>query len=241
MKKSKTLALAIFCIGILPIIIIGQTKEQKKFTDAIERSESAAKIIKLLASGSDGDMPRELIDSAKAIGVFPKVNRSAALFTHLNQGYGVISVRNENEWTMPAFYLFAGSGYGNPFAKQDTYSVILLFMTNDALDAFEQGAVQFKGEKKAVAGPVGAIDDLQKKNLENAQILGYSYYNGTLKGVDYGSHFFVNPDNKINKPLFGMKGREVLAGKAVGKTDLPKGIAAYKEALEKYCGKDKKK
>ena len=41
--------------------------------------------------------------------------------------------------------------------------------------------------------------------------------------------------NKINTPLYGLKGREVLAGKKVDPSILPAGIPAYYEALVKYC------
>jgi len=47
-------------------------------------------------------------------------------------------------------------------------------------------------------------------------------------------NFLLNPDNKINMPLYSMKGREVLAGKKVDATKLPAGILSYQEALTKY-------
>ena len=162
------------------------------------------------------------------------------MFTKFTQGYGVISSRGENGWTMPAFYDFWGSGFGNPFAKDDHFGVILLFMTKDAVAAFEKGGVPLKGEKKAVAGPVGTITDDQRKEIEGAHILGFAYFNGKLKGTTFGKSwkgFALNPDNKINTPLYGAKGREVLAGKKVDPASLPTGIPAYQEALTKYCGK----
>jgi lipid-binding SYLF domain-containing protein len=139
---------------------------------------------------------------------------------------------------MPAFYQFSGGGYGNPLAPHETYSLILLFMTEDAVSAFEKGGVPLTNEKKALAGPVGAITDEQRKELEGVHILAYTYYNGKLTGITYGKSFWkkfsLNPDNKINTPLYGMKGREVLAGKKVDPSILPAGIPAYYEALVKY-------
>jgi hypothetical protein len=38
----------------------------------------------------------------------------------------------------------------------------------------------------------------------------------------------------INKPMYGLKGREVLAGKPVDISTVPNGLTAFKEALEKY-------
>lgn len=229
----------------LPCVVFAQSSSaaaQKstanKFPNAIERSGDAGRIISLLSLVPDSGFPEELMNKAEAIGVFPKVRREIAFFTHVHQGYGVISARSENGWTMPAFYDFSGGGYGNPFAKQESNSVILLFMTKDAVASFEKGGVKLKGERKAIAGPVGTITDEQKKELAGAQILAYSYYNGKLNGNAFGkgffSNFLLNPDNKINTPLYGMKGREVLAGKKVDITRLPVGMSAFQEALQKY-------
>ena len=97
-----------------------------------------------------------------------------------------------------------------------------------------------KGEKSALAGPVGAITDEQRKELEGAHILAYTYFNGKLKGIafekGFAKNFRLNPDNNINTPLYNMKGREVLAGKQVDAASLPSGISAYQEALQKYYG-----
>lgn len=46
--------------------------------------------------------------------------------------------------------------------------------------------------------------------------------------------FGLNPDNNINKPMYGMKGREVQSGKKVDPSTVPAGISAYQEALEKH-------
>jgi lipid-binding SYLF domain-containing protein len=213
-------------------------KEVNKFPHAIERSGDAGRIVSMLALLPDSGMPKELIDKAEAIGVFPKVSKETAYFSTVTQGYGVISARKENGWTMPAFYSFGGGGYGSLFAKNETNGVILLFMTKDAVVAFEKGGVPLKGEKKALAGPVGAITNEQKKDLADAHILAYSYFNGKLSGTAFGKSFWksfgLNPDNKINTPLYGMKGREVLAGKKVDAGSLPAGIPAYQEALQKH-------
>ena len=213
---------------------------QNKFPKAIERSKDAGRIVELLAVVPDSDLPKELVEKARAVGVFPKVRRESALFVSSSQGYGVISARGAGGWTAPAFYFFGGSGYGSPFAESETYGLVLLFMTEEALDAFEKGAIKLKGERKALAGPVGTITEEQRKEIEGAHILAYAYYNGRLKGTTFGKSFWksflLNPDNNINKPLYGMKGREVLAGKEVKTGDIPDGILAYRQALEKYYG-----
>lgn len=247
MKKIR------FQLGVLSIIVMAcapafgqkadvsaQKRTEKKFAHAVERSGDAGRIISLLALLPESGFPKELLDRAEAVGVFPKIEKETALFMHASQGYGVICARQADGWSVPAFYGFAGGGFGKPFAKGEVNSLILLFMTKDAVAGFEKGGVPLQGAKKAVAGPVGAITDEQRKELEGAQILAYFYYNGKLDGKALGkgafSNFGLNPDNNINKPLYGMKGREVLAGKKVDTASLPSGLLAFQEALQKHHG-----
>lgn len=194
-------------------------------------------ILPLLTAVPEQSIPRELIDKSSAIGVFPKVERETLYFTHMIHGYGVISVRRNDDWTMPAFYQFSGGGYGNPFSSKENYGVVLLFVGQDTVESFEQGGVRLNKEKQTVAGPVVTITDVQRKELEGARVIAYAYYNGRLTGVEYNNRFSLNPDNNINTPMYGVKGREILAGKEPDPARLPEGIAAYREALRKYYSK----
>ena len=226
-----------FILGSL--IVTAAAQKPNKFEDAQERARDAARIITLLGVLPDNDLPRELIDRAQAIGVFPQVTKETpGYFSSVTQGYGVISARTETGWTMPAFYEFAGGGYGNPFARSETSGILLLFMTKDAVSWFEEGKVKLRNEKKAIEGPVGILTDAQRQEIKGAQILAYAYLNGKLSGKSFGKSFWksflLNPDNKINTPLYGMKGREVLAGEKIQVTAIPPTIPTVTEALQKY-------
>jgi len=236
----KFLIKSLAICGLLILIVahgMAQKPGAERFAHAVERSRDAARILPLLTAISDEAIPKELIDKSSAIGVFPKVERETIYFTHMIHGYGVISVRRNDNWTMPAFYQFMGAGYGNPFSEKENYGVVLLFFGQDTIDSFEKGGVRLNKEKQTVAGPVGTIDEAQRKELESAGVVAYAYYNGKLKGVEYNSRFALNPDNNINTPMYGMKGREILAGKEPDPAALPEGIAAYRDALRKYYGR----
>src|SRR5438067_13940720 len=107
------------CSLLILVVVQGAAQKPKaeKFAYAVERSRDAARILPLLTALPDDGIPKELIDRTSAIGVFPKVERETAYFTHMIHGYGVISVRRNDVWTMPAFYQFMGAGYGNPFSE----------------------------------------------------------------------------------------------------------------------------
>jgi len=98
--------------------------------------------------------------------------------------------------------------------------------------------VHLKNEKKAIEGPVGTIGDAQRRELGEAQILAYAFFNGRVSGTAFGKSFWksfaLNPDNNINSPVYGMKGREVLAGKSIDPATIVPGIASFQDALTKY-------
>ena len=243
MKKTRVVIGTICGLSMMLLLSVPTSGQRKRLSHAVERSRDAGIIINSLALLPDMGFPQELMRKAEAVAVFPEVKKETAFFTRTTQGYGVISSRVESGWTLPAFYQFMGGGFGNPFAQSETSGIVLLFMTKDAVAAFEKGGVPLEKEKKALAGPVGAITDEQRKELEGAHILAYAYFNGRLKGAAFGrgafKSFLLNPDNNINKPLYGMKGREVLAGHKVATASLPAGIAAYQEALQTYYGSSK--
>ena len=203
---------------LLPVSAFAQKQHTNKFPRAIERSQDAGLIISLLAVGDSG-LPKELIDRAEAVAVFPRISKDVAFIDHTIKGPGVISARKGTAWTPPAFYQFWGDKYGNPFAPNETYGLVMLFMTKEAVEWFANGRVRLQGKQKAVAGSVDRLTDQDRKDLANTQIVAYVYYNGKLSGSgisgNFFNTFFLNPDNKINKPLYGIKGREVLAGQRV--------------------------
>jgi len=215
-----------------------QKADPWKFQHAVNRSGDAARIMTLLAVAPQSDLPKEIADRAEAIGVFPKVVKEAMLITELSKGYGVISARTEKGWTLPAFYQFGGSGYGNPFGDTETYAVLLFFMSKDSLKWFEKGRVPLSHRQKAFEGPIKTVTDEQRKELANVHILAYAYYNGRLDGKSFGTSFWdsfaLNPDNNINNSVYGVKGREILAGANIDPANVLTGISEYQASLIKY-------
>jgi lipid-binding SYLF domain-containing protein len=240
----RTSLIVVACTAVLMLLPTtsiqssAQNANPGKFQHAVNRSSDAARILTLLAVAPDSDLPKEIADRAEAIGVFPKVVKETVMFNSFSKGYGVISARTEKGWTLPAFYQFQGGGYGKPFANDETYAVILFFMTKDSLKWFEKGGVPLTNQKKALEGPIRTVTDEQRKELADTHILGYAYYNGKLDGKSFGTSFWksfaLDPDNNINNPVYGVKGREVLAGAQIDPAKILSGIPEYQATLIKY-------
>ncbi len=214
-----------------------QESQASRLNHAVLRSQAAGKIVSLL-SGPESGLPRELVDRAEAFAVFPRVITEAILFSETCKGYGVISSRSDSGWTLPAFYRFTGDKYSSTFFdEQETSAIVLLFMNKDVVASFVKGGVSLQGKTRAVAGPVGKITQRQLEAYAGTSVLAYAYYNGTLRGAEYKGSFFntflITPDNNINKPLYGVKGREVVLGKKIDESTVLNAISAYLDALAK--------
>ena len=208
----------------------------ERFAHAVVRSEDSAKIVSLLNDLNITNFPKTLVDKAEAIAVFPKVDHEKVLFVQSYHGYGVICARGENGWSLPAFYQLGGTGFTGDVLAENEIAVLLLFMNKQTLSWFDKGRVALETPKNISAGPLGELTEEQKKEIESAKVLAYVYDNSRLLGMKFGKKFKMqlNPDNNINNPVYGIKGREVLAGKAIDASKVPTGIAAFQAALAKY-------
>ena len=239
--KRPLLVIAGLMITIfaLPPAAYVQKPAAEKFKHAIERSEDAARLLTLIAEPNSG-FPKELIDKAHMVAVFPQASKQEALVRRFLQGYGVISARRENGWSQPAFYQFTSAPRKFSGTSEETLALILLFMNKDAASWFEKDASKFKGDNGGTLGPIGAITQEQLTQMAGAPIVAYTYYNGKLNGnkidPDFFKDFSLNQDNNINKPLYGVKGHAVLSGQKISSTSVPPGIHAFQEALQKYWG-----
>ncbi len=214
-----------------------QKASPQKFNDAISRSESAAELITKLAQLSQNSIPKELIDKAEAIGIFP-CRKTDLLIEHAVICPGVISRHLQSGWSLPAFYRFGGGGFGRPdSALGQSATMILLFMDKESVEWLGK-AITLKGEKQGHTGPVGPVSKEQRVELENAHILAYAHGKDGLTGQSLRSGSWkgigLGEDNNINERLYGLKGREVLSGKAISSASIPSSISEFQKALEKH-------
>lgn len=207
---------------------------------AIRRSQNAAKTIKVItALPEDEAIPAELWKRAKAVGVFPDVFKMSLMFSQAMKGYGVVCSRQPEGWSLPAYYAFASSAMNLKIASFKSFDLVVLFMNENAVSWFQKGAIVFEGIKSGVAGPVGRMTPEVENELQGANIILYALVDGKLKGMNLAGDFWkaggVNPDNNINKAVYGIKGREVLEGKAPKSSSNISDVTAFRDTLnEKF-------
>ena len=224
MKKPSLKFLTISLLTIMLSLFSEQISSSKKTNQsrletAARRSQNAAKTIKGITDMADVEtIPVELFNQAHAIGVFPDVVKMNLLFSQGMKGYGVICSRHPTGWSLPSYYAFASTELNLKIASFKSFDLIVLFMNKDTIKWFQGGRLELKGIKAGVAGPVGKLTREIENEIRLANIIIYALIDGKLKGMKVEADFLdgaaINPDNNINKAVYGIKGREVLQGTA---------------------------
>src|SRR5687767_11535915 len=87
----------------------GATKDQAEAqAEARKQAEKAAKVFRQIMSVPDKAIPRELLQNAEAVAVFPDVFKAGLLLVGGRGGKGVISRRIPGGWSAPAFFKIGG-------------------------------------------------------------------------------------------------------------------------------------
>jgi lipid-binding SYLF domain-containing protein len=239
----RRLTVALLCALALASATTGATaqtgkKELKAQAEARQQATKAAKVFRQIMSTPERAIPRELIDKAEAVAVFPDVIKAGFLLVGGRGGRGVISRRIPGGWSAPAFFNLGGGSIGPQLGASST-DFVLLFMNKDAVNGLLEDKFEIGGEGSIAAGPVGravsASTDLQLR----AGILSYSRSKGLFAGLELKG-VVINPDNKDNEAVYGMKARELLTGVGMrrnGKPYIPSSVRSFPLQLSRYSVK----
>lgn len=165
-------------------LLVATSVAQKKgdrTNDAKRHSADAAKAFTEIMSASDSAIPKDLVDKAQAIAVFPGVLK-AAFVVGGREVKGVISRRTNAGWTPPAFFNLAGGSFGAQIGA-DKSDYVLLIMNQKGLDKLLADKFELGGEVGVAAGPVGREASAATDAQLNAEILTYSRSKGAFVGA----------------------------------------------------------
>lgn len=210
-------------------------KDPKRMEDAARHSQDAAKVFKEIMGAPDKGIPKELLDKAQAIAVFPGMVK-AGFVVGGRGGQGVISRRIPGGWSAPAFFNVGGGSFGAQIGVEKT-DAVLLFMNDDALKSLLQDKFEIGGELSVAAGPVGRTASASTDAMLKAGILSYSRSKGLFAGALLKGAV-VNPDNDLNEAIYGMKANDLLTGsQKMSKADTPAVVSVFPQTLSTYSKK----
>ena len=235
MNLMKAFSFALISICLLSSLTVAQTnrdRNTKKAREAAEQSARAARVFEQIMGTHEKSIPKDLLDKAEAVAVFPGVLKGGFVVGGRG-GSGVISRRVANGWSAPAFFDLVGGSVGLQIGVAST-DYILLFMNDHAVDSLLSDKVELGGEGSAAAGPVGRSASASTDARLNAQILSYSRSKGAFAGLELKG-VVIKPDNEDNVQVYGMTARDILTGaNKIPMEQMPEGVRVFPETLDRY-------
>jgi lipid-binding SYLF domain-containing protein len=239
MKKLARRSLSLSMGALVILFIMGnafaQTSRErntKKTREAAGQSAKAARVFDQIMGTREKSIPRDLLDRAEAVAVFPSVLKAGFILGGRG-GSGVISRRVAGGWSAPAFFNLGGGSFGLQIGASST-DFILLFMNESAVESLLGDKFEIGGEGSAAAGPVGRSASASTDARMNAQILSYSRSRGLFAGLEVKG-VVIKPDNEDNNQVYGMTARDILTGKnKISMAAMPEGVRIFPQTLSRY-------
>jgi lipid-binding SYLF domain-containing protein len=224
--RALTLLLALGCVWTA-----SAQKNNKRAADAARHASAAARVFNEIMGTPDKGIPRELLNKAEAVAVFPGVVKAAFIIGGRG-GQGVISRRIKGGWSAPAFFNVGGGSFGAQIGASKT-DYVLLIMNEEGVKGLMEDKFEMGGAASIAAGPVGRTAAATTNATLDAGILTYSRSKGLFAGVSLEGAV-INPDNKLNEAVYeGKEARRVLDTEH-SMTEMPAYVRIFPRTLARY-------
>jgi lipid-binding SYLF domain-containing protein len=202
--------------------------------EARQRALKASSAFRDIMSAPDHSIPRELIDRAQCIAVFPSVKKGGFIIGG-HYGKGLISCRrSEGSWGAPAYFTIGGGSFGLQIGGQEV-DLVLLIMNESGIEGLLQDKFEIGAGAAASAGPVGRNAHVSTDILLKSQIISYSRSRGLFAGLELKGAV-ITQDNEANKDIYNQEfsAREIIIE---GKTRAPADIRIFPQTLRRFSAK----
>jgi SH3 domain-containing YSC84-like protein 1 len=227
-KFVTNITLALCLTLITGVAALASDKGER--AKAAEESAKAAESFREIMGAPDKAIPREVLDAAECIAVFPN-SKKGAFLVGVQKGKGVASCRTGAGWSAPVFLDMEGGSFGPQIGGQAT-DYVLLFMNQKGADRLISSKFEIGGEASAAAGPVGRTAAASTDWKLNAEILSYSRSKGAFIGAALKGVKISLDDSKMHE----IYGTDVTAQGVLrdNKFEAPADVRALPTTLGQY-------
>ena len=230
-QKLATRFLMLTMLVVTAFVPMTLADDQAKDRDkAAKRTQEAVTVFDDIMNVGDKSIPRELLERAEAIAVFPGVIKAAFIIGGRG-GQGIISRRTTGGWSAPAFFNLGGGSFGAQIGATKT-DYVFLIMNDGGLKGLLADKFEIGGELGATAGPVGRDLSATTTPTLDAGILSYSRSKGAFIGAAIKGAV-ITPDKDLNSAVYNLEAREILDGRAFVK-DMPIFVRDFPRTLNRY-------
>jgi len=228
--KMKIVMLAIALVLAVSLICSARPGD---ITDQTKQVNKASTVFREIMATPDKAIPRNLLDDAKCVAVFPDVIK-AGFIVGGRGGRGVVSCRVGGGWSAPVFLNLKGGSVGLQIGAQST-DFVLLFMNEKGINSLLSDKFELGGDASVAAGPVGRQAGASTDLKLNAEILSYSRSKGLFAGLELKG-VVISPDKDDNKGAYGegLSAKDILRD---NKATAPDDLQTFSRTLRDYTGK----
>jgi lipid-binding SYLF domain-containing protein len=170
-----------------------------------ERLQNAATVLREIL-GMPESIPKDLLDRAECVLVFPSVKK-VAVGIGGSYGRGAIVCRSgdrfDGTWGAPAMFALEGGSIGFQLGGQAT-DFVLLVMNETGANSVLGSKVKLGADASAAAGPKGRTTGAATDIVMRAEILTYSRARGLFAGVSLEGST-LRSDGDANTNLYGRR------------------------------------
>jgi lipid-binding SYLF domain-containing protein len=222
--KNITLALCLTLVA--GVAALADDKDKGPAAESAKAAEAFREIM----AAPDKAIPREVLDAAECIAVFPGAKKGAFVIG-VQKGEGVVSCRTGSGWSAPVFLDMAGGSFGPQIGGQST-DYVLLFMNRKGADNLLKNKFELGGEASVAAGPVGRTAAASTDWKLNAEILSYSRSKGLFAGAALKGVKISVDESDIRKVYGGGATAQGLLRD--NKVEAPPEVRAFPNTLEQF-------
>ena len=225
----KNLLLSAFALLlVIAPAALAQKKTGKDLREAVERVNKASEVMREVMAIKEKAIPRDLLDKAKAIVVFPGAIKGAFIIGGQG-GKGVAIRRIGRAWSAPAFLNMAGGSFGLQIGGSKT-DYVLLIMNDKGMKGLVEDKFELGGEGSVAAGPVGRTAAASTNATFDAEILTYSRSKGLFAGVSLKG-VSINSDGDLNRAIYQKTLKEIIGDQALLATAAPASLRKFGETV----------
>ena len=231
--RSLTRTAIVLCAA-LSISAVAYSQTSRNIDDEISQSVKAATVFGQIMDTPDKGIPRDLLEKAECVAVFPSVLK-AGFIVGGRGGRGVASCRTITGWSAPAYFTLGGASIGLQIGAQST-DFVMLFMNKDGMKSLLSDEFTLGGDASVAAGPVGRQAGASTDLKLNAQILSYSRSKGLFAGLELKG-VVIKADKDDMRDVYG----EGIAAKEVLKDNTikaPVSVRAFPTTLARYSSRN---
>ena len=226
-KESRVRVFTVVLMVMVALVVSGVTRARADDkSDAQALVDKARITFQEFMNDKNYEYLHKNLKNVKGLLIYPQVLKAGFILGG-SGGTGVLVVRDakSKDWSQPAFYTIGSGSFGFQIGGEAA-EVIVMAMSQKAIDSLYTTSVKLGGDTSAAAGPYGAG---AKANV-TADFISYAKSKGLYAGLNLEGSV-VGVRDGLNKAYYGKEVTPVQI--IVEKKASNKGSAGLREALKK--------